>query len=362
MTPGANAVTERARRSAAMPATHGSQPPVVPAGQVRAFTAALERLGYDPLALLAGVGLGPGDVGQADATVPCQALGRLLCNAVQEGRVANLGARTAAVTPIGAYPLLDYLVVTADTVGDALEQLVRYFHVAAAPARLRLAEVTAAVRLVVEPGDDPFLAEYETSIVLHHLRAETEHRLGASFVSLMHEPDDVAALERLLACRVRTHAEWSGIEFSKAAMHTPLRRRDPVLRGLLEGHAADVTSRASADGAPSLGATVRAALAGRLASSLSLSDIARQLGMAQRTLQRRLAAEGASFGSLLDDVRREAAERLLAAGSLAIADVGYLLGFSEPSAFHRAFRRWNAETPQEYRRRTMPATSSPRIV
>jgi AraC-like DNA-binding protein len=274
--------------------------------------------------------------------------------------VANLGARTAAVTPIGAYPLLDYLVVTADTVGDALEQLVRYFQLAAAVVRLRLADVNAAVRLVVEPGDDPFLAEYETALVLHHLRAETDQRLEVSVVSLMHEPDDVAALERLLACRVRTRAPWSGLEFPKAALHTPLRRRDPVLRGLLEGQAADVSSRAPVDGPPSLAATVRASLGARLPGKLSLSDVARQLGMAERTLQRRLAAEGASYGSVLDGVRREAAGRLLGSGSLTIPDVGYLLGFSEASAFHRAFRRWYAETPQEYRRRTMEAMS-PRL-
>jgi AraC-like DNA-binding protein len=72
--------------------------------------------------------------------------------------------------------------------------------------------------------------------------------------------------------------------------------------------------------------------------------------MARRTLQRRLAAEGVSYKALVDSVRPEAAERLLAYRSLAVTEVGHLLVFSEPSAFHRAFRRWLGVTPLEYRR------------
>jgi AraC-like DNA-binding protein len=72
--------------------------------------------------------------------------------------------------------------------------------------------------------------------------------------------------------------------------------------------------------------------------------------MAGRTLQRRLAAEGVSYRELVDLARREAAERLLADRSLAVSEVGYLLGFSEPSAFHCAFKRWLGVTPLEYRR------------
>ena len=75
------------------------------------------------------------------------------------------------------------------------------------------------------------------------------------------------------------------------------------------------------------------------------------LATSQRTLQRRLAAEGVSFQQLQDDVRREAAERLLADRSLAANEIGYLLGFSEPSAFHRACKRWFRATPLEFRKR-----------
>jgi AraC-like DNA-binding protein len=82
-----------------------------------------------------------------------------------------------------------------------------------------------------------------------------------------------------------------------------------------------------------------------------MQRVARDLGTSRRTLQRRLADAGASYQGLLDETRREAAERYLTESSLSIAEVAYLLGYSEPSAFHRAFKRWFGRSPQGFRER-----------
>jgi AraC-like DNA-binding protein len=72
--------------------------------------------------------------------------------------------------------------------------------------------------------------------------------------------------------------------------------------------------------------------------------------MSVRTLQRRLTAEDVTFEDLVDRVRRDLAERHLSESALSIAEIGYLLGYSEPAAFHRAFKRWTGNTPQVFRR------------
>jgi AraC-like DNA-binding protein len=98
---------------------------------------------------------------------------------------------------------------------------------------------------------------------------------------------------------------------------------------------------------------VRRALGSRIASGETrMSSIARQLGMSERTLQRRLAEEGASYQELLEEVRKAAAGRYLEESPLAIGEIAYLLGYSEPAAFHRAFRRWHATTPEDFRARS----------
>jgi AraC-like DNA-binding protein len=80
-----------------------------------------------------------------------------------------------------------------------------------------------------------------------------------------------------------------------------------------------------------------------------MSSMARQFGMSERTLQRRLADEGVSYQELLDEARKQVAGRYLTTSALAIGEVAYLLGYSEPAAFHRAFKRWYATTPEAYR-------------
>jgi AraC-like DNA-binding protein len=82
----------------------------------------------------------------------------------------------------------------------------------------------------------------------------------------------------------------------------------------------------------------------------SVSAIADQLHMSVRTLQRRLEDEGTAFGELLDSTRHIAALEYLKDPRIAIAEVAYLLGFSESSTFYRAFKRWTNTTPVQFRR------------
>ena len=79
-----------------------------------------------------------------------------------------------------------------------------------------------------------------------------------------------------------------------------------------------------------------------------LESIARRLGVTSRSLQRRLRDEGSSFHTLRDETRRSLADRYLGEG-LSLSEISFLLGFSEPSAFFRAFKRWTGLTPIEHR-------------
>jgi AraC-like DNA-binding protein len=82
----------------------------------------------------------------------------------------------------------------------------------------------------------------------------------------------------------------------------------------------------------------------------SVEEVARALALSPRTLQRRLERAGTTFGALIDDARRSAALEHLRNPRVAIKETAFLLGFSEPSTFYRAFRRWTGATPASYRR------------
>lgn len=83
---------------------------------------------------------------------------------------------------------------------------------------------------------------------------------------------------------------------------------------------------------------------------VTIDDIAAQLGLSERTLQRRLQTLGLSFQQFVEELRFETACRYLRQGHLPLTEIGYLLGYSEPSAFSRAFRRWSGVSPLSYRR------------
>ena len=104
---------------------------------------------------------------------------------------------------------------------------------------------------------------------------------------------------------------------------------------------------------------VRDVLAGELhGGNPMLENVAAQLGMHPKALMRRLKQEGTSHSDLLDSLRREHAERYLCMPRLNVAEAAFLLGFSDASAFNKAFRRWFGVTPLEFRRRLTHAKSS----
>jgi AraC-like DNA-binding protein len=317
---------------------------------VRTFANGFERLGHDVDALLATVGLSRTDLNDPDRRMPWHIVGSLITRAQQTRFTPNLGLAMAMATPLGAYPLIDYLVLTSDTVGDGLAQLARYFRITASPMSLDLHAESDPVRVEIDTVS-AFGYEFEAALIVLRLREETDGVFRAAAVSFQHQPDDVAAFERALGCPVWTNASWNGVAIDRSICRLPMRRRDPILRTFLEGHADAILARMPArDG---VAVDVRRALASRVTSGdTRMSSIARQLGMSERTLQRRLSDDGVSYQELLEEVRKAAATRYLDESTLAIGEIAYLLGYSEPAAFHRAFRRWYETTPEQFRART----------
>jgi AraC-like DNA-binding protein len=319
----------------------------LPSSHFRAFLAAMERLGYDPGVLRDAAGVTPEVVADPDARVSCEAYGAAVAAAQRTRPIANLPLRFALDTAIGDYPLLDYVVVTSNTVGEGVAALARYSNLVNLGVDFDLREDEDPVRVVMTGL--PFSVEISALLAVRHLRAEADGPLRFAGVSFTHAPDDAAEIERVLAVPVRGNAPWSGFAMDRESWTMPLRRRDPALRQLLARQADEESSRAPAGDGFAL--KVRRALERRVGGGdTRVGAIARELAVSARSLQRRLAAEGSSYGELLDDVRREAAERYLHGSRLAAAEVGYLLGFAEPAAFHRAFRRWTGLTPQAFRR------------
>lgn len=206
----------------------------------------------------------------------------------------------------------------------------------------------ACVRVLAE-SDAPSPPSHELCFALLAARTRdlTSTNVSIAFAEFTHRVTDETAYARWFGAPVRFGAPFTQLVFERIALSTPLRTADPGLLAVLTRHADDLCSRISSD--PPLTAQVRRVLGSSLRSNdAQIDHVARKLGLTPRSLQRRLKDEGSSFQEMREDVRRELAERYLQ-DDLAISEISFLLGFSEPSAFFRAFKRWNGLTPAESR-------------
>ena len=162
--------------------------------------------------------------------------------------------------------------------------------------------------------------------------------------------------ERFFGCEVVFDADRDALLLPKEALEVPNRVGDESISQFFDTHLeAELAALADDSG---LDKRVRIQVSQSLSEGIpKISDIARQLGMSGRTLQRRLADQGLSYQTLVDEARRQLAERLLRQTAYSLAEVAYLTGFSEQSAFTRAFKRWAGQTPRSYRLDAAPGPS-----
>jgi AraC-like DNA-binding protein len=162
-------------------------------------------------------------------------------------------------------------------------------------------------------------------------------------------PRDTAEHARIFDCPVSFGGdEHLRLEFDAGDLERPVPGADRSLLPIVEQHLDKLLERLSG---ASLVQDVRTALAEMLCDgSPNLRAVAKRLGMSVRTLQRRLEEHDVVFRDLVQEVRRELAERYLAERDANLTEVAFLLGYSELSSFDRAFRRWTGSTPVARRR------------
>jgi AraC-like DNA-binding protein len=161
-------------------------------------------------------------------------------------------------------------------------------------------------------------------------------------------PAHQARLESFFKAPMHHGQESDALVFSTLDLARPLVSSNSELAGLLGPRAEQLLVET---GGQDVAEQVRAALRRMLAGDEpSMEAVAQSLGTSERSLQRRLSEAGTSFVALLGEVRWELARERLAQTDMDVAELSFLLGFSDPSAFHRAFKRWEGMTPLEYRR------------
>lgn len=317
----------------------------------RALLDACDALGASGDAIARAAGIDRAALADPDARVSRASIGAVWQAAYAATGDAALALHAAERAPDGAYPVLDYLGAASATLGEAIERLSRYF-VLLGDISLRVEAGPRAHRLVLEstaPGVPlPMPAqEYTLAALLLRTRKRCGVAWTPSHVELTGPGPFSAEHTRVFGVAPRA-AETAGLGITRADWDRPCVAADPALASLLEAHA-----RAVVQQLPRGGDTARA-VAEVVGRSLeggepSLALVARKLGQSARTLQRRLEEEGTSVAAIVRAERERLAKEQLGRPGVSLAELAFLLGFSDQSAFTRAFRRWTGTTPARFR-------------
>ena len=160
-------------------------------------------------------------------------------------------------------------------------------------------------------------------------------------------PADLRPFQDAFKCPLRFNAPVNSLLFARADVISPLPTAHPLLAQMHERLASERLHRLDHF---QISSRARAAIVRRLPyGEPRRAEVAAELEMSERTLQRRLEAEGTSFQRLVDDTRRELAQQYLGQTDVSLADATYLLGFGDLSSFFRAFKRWFGTSPRRYR-------------
>jgi AraC-like DNA-binding protein len=221
-----------------------------------------------------------------------------------------------------------------------------------APFRFDVIETrdTVAVELTwtTEPPPPPSLVLMELLFCVTLVRLGTREPVGPVEVTTTVMPDMPAPYEDFLSTRLH-EGRGNRVEFSSADAALPFLTSNEPLWAAFEP---ELRRRlADLDAAVTTAERVRAALLEGLPSGqASMASIARKLALSTRTLQRRIEAEGTTYQQVLDETRTDLARHYLQNTALSVAEIAFLLGFSEPNSFYRAFRAWTGTTPDAVRR------------
>jgi len=265
-----------------------------------------------------------------------------------------LGVHLAQHCDLREMGLLYYVLASSETVIEALRRAVRYA-VLVNEGVLQQCTVGRQIRIAfkyvgISRHLDRHQSEFWMVLLVRVLRQLTGLGVSASRVRLVHARQKTPReLAPFLGRDIRFGASVDEISFSAPIGSARVIGADPYLNKHLIAYYEDALARRRVSRG-SFRAQVENAVVPLLPhAEVRIGEIARRLGLSQRTLARRLNEEGLSFSALLAGLRHDLADRYLADGDTSISQIAWLLGYQEVSAFSKAYKRWSGKAPREVR-------------
>lgn len=314
----------------------------------------LKELGVSPTEVLRQAGL-PADLfTQEKILVSTEELFALYRGVSEASRDPAIGLKLGSERRVERYDPIALAAVSARSLRDALQRLARYKQLVC-PEEVRLSERGDECRvqfrwLLAEETEPPVLVDVCFAAVIAIARRGIGGRVAPKRLDLRRGTGNRKMYEAHFGCPVTFEARENLIVFARADLDRPFVTHNADLFAMvapqLEAELSQtLTSKAIGE---QVKGTLKRLLAGRRPG---IEEVARELRTSPRTLQRRLAEDGATFQQLMRQARREMARHYLLHSSLALNETAYLLGYEDAPSFFRAFQQWEGRSPGDWRAR-----------
>jgi len=320
---------------------------------VKGIAELLAGEGFDAGALLAEAGIDRATLDTPGARVPTEKISRLWELAVERSGNPAIGLTQHRVVRPASFDVVGYTMMSCANLESALERLMRYLLILSDALTMTLGKEGGGYRMTLAlfGGERPVprqRIEFIMVTVIGFCRWISGRDIRPLAIELAYPiPADPKPYRDAFPCPIAFEASRNSVLFSLADLTMPLPTSNPTLADLHERFAGDYLRHF--DHAQT-SFRAREMIVRRLPDGEPRREqIAAELGMSERTFQRRLHEESTSFLELLDNTRRELAEQYLSRLHLSLAQAAYLLGFADQSSFFRACRRWFEQSPGQYR-------------
>jgi len=279
------------------------------------------------------------------------------------GRIADpaFGLQAARCWHPSNLGTLGYAWQSSSTLHAALKRLVRYWRIVIADVAVRLDESPEGVEFVHTPpaldsASDGIRGDIAMAVIYDMCRTNYGGAFRPLRLAYRHPaPADARPYETFFGCPVAFGADANRLLIGRTEADHPLPTGN---RDLAAVHDRILVEQLAGLDKANVVARFRVSLLERMTlGEFAEEDIARDLHMSRRSLQRRLAEADASYQSLVDDTRRDMALRYIRDPAKSATDITFLLGYSQQSVFTRAFRRWTGMSPSEFRSRKSLASA-----
>jgi len=316
-----------------------------------------ENQNIDTSTAISKAGIAPNVLNNENGRIKGEQFQALIKALIHQSNDPLMGLNSSKHVQPGSYSVLGYILMSCATIGEALLRISRFerlvgdmgvtttsnqgefihiqWHCAYPDTEVRQQMIDNV--LASWTNYARWLANQETS---PH-KVQLEHPLP--------NPEDVQKYETFFNCPIEFEAKQNAIVLHQNILNDPLRQPDKLLLKTLESHAENQISSLNEK---DLSFSIRVSNTIRTQLNLGVARkefVAEELNMTARTLQRKLALDGSSYQSLLDQIRLERASDMLRNTALTFQDIAFNLGFSDGRSFHRSFKNWTGKTPGDYR-------------